>query len=137
MAPGGSGDRFASYSRDEELRKVFEGLRENGKRVCVFMTGEDEVVPIGVEREALLARSKEAARGAAGERCEFVAMVRASCYGRGGAGTVVRGACWVFGRSLRSILRDVLDVTDEGCVDYLARRVLCEEIGTSGCSCYR
>lgn len=66
MAPGGSGDRFASYSSDEELRGVFAGMRENGKRVCVFMAGEDEVVPGAVEKEVLLARFKAAAMGAAG-----------------------------------------------------------------------
>lgn len=80
MTPGGYGDRFASYSSDVELRELFEGLRENGKRVCIFMAGEDEVVPAEVEKEVLLERFRVAARGDAGE--PFVSVLE-------GAGHVV------------------------------------------------
>lgn len=63
MGPGGPAENFSSESSDEQLSRLFEGLRRAEKNVCILTAGEDEAVPDTVDKEVLLERLLRASQG--------------------------------------------------------------------------
>ena len=65
MCSGGPAENLRSTANDEELIKTFEGIRSTGKNLHLLIAGNDEAIPDKVDKEELLRRFLNAARGGA------------------------------------------------------------------------